>query len=282
MRYPAFSIAALCIGGAAFASAGAASGSGAQPSVPPARVAAQPSDIQGQLKQLSERLASIEQQLQNQGVLALFNQIEELKAELARLRGQQEELAHSQQVAEKRVKDFYTELDGRLKTLAKPPANAPTATTPPVRPSEALAAEPATQRTAAPGPATGADPDAESKAYEAALGLLRESNHVAATKAFQAFLETYPNAPLASNALYWMGLSQFSQGELKAAVATQQKLLKDYPQSAKVPDAMVNLARAHNLMGEKDAGMRWLTKVIADFPVSKAAEVARKMQELNK
>ncbi len=95
-------------------------------------------------------------------------------------------------------------------------------------------------------------------------------------------MSTYPAAALVPNALYWLGLSQFSQGDFKAAIATQQRLLKDFPGHAKVPDAMVSLARIHLQQGENEAGKRWLDRVITEHPTSKAAETARKMQELNK
>jgi tol-pal system protein YbgF len=237
-----------------------------------------------QVRDMADRLTALERQLQSQGLLSLLNQISELKAEVARLRGQQEELLHAQQVAEKRVKDLYADLDARLKAQAKaPPA--------PVMPAPAPAgrgdaAAPVAAQTAKATPAkpsvAAPDPDAEGKAYEAALGLLKEGNYAGATKSFQEFIQAYPSAALTANALYWLGLSQFSQSEFKAASATQQRLLKEHPTSAKVPDAMVNLARIHLQLGEPEASRRWLDKVIAEHPASKAADTARKMQDLAK
>ena len=47
----------------------------------------------------------------------LQSQLEELKTELRKLRGQNEELAHGLQDAEKREKDFYVDLDSRLRRI---------------------------------------------------------------------------------------------------------------------------------------------------------------------
>lgn len=242
-------------------------------------------DAPDQIKLLADRLTALEQQLQNNSVLTLLNQIGELKGEVARLRGQMEEQAHAQQLAEKRLKDFYADVDGRLKVLAKAPPSPPPVIAPqPVRVETVsptvrspVAAVPKLPVSPAP-----VDPEADVKAYEAALGLLKDGNNGAATKAFQAFIQTFPNAPLTANAMYWLGLSLFSQGDFKGASATQQRLLKEFPQSPKVPDAMVNLARTHLQLGEADLGKRWLDKVIAEHPTSKAADTARKMQDLNK
>lgn len=221
--------------------------------------------------------------MKNQGVLALFNQLAELKAELARLRGQQEELLHAQQLAEKRVKDLYADLDTRVRTLAKAAAASP-----PGAPGMPRAEVPASSQQAAKPAAKPAPPppqndaETEGKAYEAALGLLKEGNFAQAAKAFQDFMHAYPSAALAPNALYWLGLAQFSQGDFKGAIATQQRLLSDFPASAKVPDAMINLARSHLQLDETEASRGWLERVIAEHPASKAADTARKMQELTK
>ncbi|MDE2309805.1 MAG: tol-pal system protein YbgF, partial [Betaproteobacteria bacterium] len=70
---------------------------------------------------------------QTRSMLDLQTQIEAQNAELRSLRGQNEELLHNLQDAEKRQKDFYIDLDTRLRhfesaeaaTLAAPPALSP-------------------------------------------------------------------------------------------------------------------------------------------------------------
>ncbi len=245
--------------------------------VPPAPAA--DANVQEQFRQLSNRLTALERQLQNQSLLTLFNQVSALRSEVSRLRGQQEEALHVQQVSEKRVKDLYADIDGRLRAVAKA-ATTVTGTSKPQAQGVTPAVAASAPKPVVVSPAV--DQDADGKAYEAALGLLKDGSYAAAAAAFQSYILTYPNAPLVANALYWLGLSQFSQGDLKGAELAQQRLLKDYPQNPKAADAMVNLARIHIQQGETDAGRSWLDKVIAEHPSSKAADTARKMQELNK
>lgn len=228
------------------------------------------------------RLDDIERQVKSQGVLTLHNQVAEFKTELARLRGVIDEMQHRQAEAEKRIKDFYNDLDSRLKAQARLVPPAATARSEPVAAKPAPASAAAVAATPGAPAAPVSDPDAEGKAYEAALGLLKEGNYNGAALAFQRFLQTYPNAALAANALYWQGLAQFSLSDFKTAVATQQRLLKDYPHSPKAPDALVNMARALLQLGDNDAARRALERVVTEYPASKAADTARKMQELTK
>ena len=45
---------------------------------------------------------------------------------------------------------------------------------------------------------------------------------------------------------------------------------------------MINMARSHLQLDETDASRVWLERVIAEHPASRAADTARKMQELTK
>src|SRR6185369_1514960 len=52
--------------------------------------------------------------------LELANQIEQLKAEIAKLRGQIEVLSYESEATQKRQKDFYVDLDNRLRRIDSP------------------------------------------------------------------------------------------------------------------------------------------------------------------
>ena len=57
-------------------------------------------------------------------MLDLQSQIEALSTEIRKLRGQNEELTHGLQDAEKRAKDFYVDLDTRLRHFESEEASA--------------------------------------------------------------------------------------------------------------------------------------------------------------
>lgn len=217
------------------------------------------------IRALEERLRRLETQLSNQGLLNLLNQLTELRAELARLRGQQEEQHYTLTQLQRRQKDLYEDLDIRLKELASRPA--PVTATP-----EAIQLQPSKTLMGA-----GLDARSESKSYEAALTQFRAGDYQAAINAFQAYLADYPNGSLASNAYYWLGLAYASRGDYANAVQAYQKLLDNYPTSNKVPDAMLSLARARLQQGETAAAQALLEQLTVRYPQTRAAENGRKL-----
>jgi tol-pal system protein YbgF len=229
-------------------------------------------ELQKTLQAQQERITRIESQLQSQGMIGLLNQVEALKAEMARLRGFQEEQAYQMDVAEKRVKDLFMDLDTRLnqvKELASRPTPAQ-ADAVRLQPAQALASVP----TVAPA---AADPDAESRAYGAAHTLVKGGKYKEAVQAMRAFLEQYPSGSLAPNAVYWMGFSQVNLGDFPGAAVSYQKLIDEYPTSPKAPDAMLSLARAQIQSNEPAQARATLEQLIAKYPVSKAAATGKKL-----
>ncbi|MEW5786569.1 MAG: tol-pal system protein YbgF [Pseudomonadota bacterium] len=229
---------------------------------------AQNVELRRALAAQEERIARLEAQLQNQGLLNLLNQVEALKAEVARLRGGQDEQSFKLDSADKRVKDLFADLDGRLKELASRPV-AP--------PPDAMRLQVAQTLVPPAPPAVAVDSEAEARAYEAAHAQVKGARYKDAVAAFQTFLKQYPSGPLAANALYWTGFSHVGLGDFKSAAAAYQKLLKDFPNSPKVPDALLSLARTQAQMEETEAAKATLDVLIAKHPQSKAADNGRKL-----
>lgn len=63
------------------------------------------------------RIQKLDESIKNIGIIQLLNQIEQLNAELSRLRGQVEVLANQNEQLAKRQKDFYLDIDTRLRKL---------------------------------------------------------------------------------------------------------------------------------------------------------------------
>jgi tol-pal system protein YbgF len=217
------------------------------------------------MRALEDRLRRLEAQLSNQGLLNLLNQLAELRSELARLRGLQEEQQHAIAQTQRRQQEIYEDLDGRIKELASRPVASAVA-------PEAIQLQPS--RTLL---GSGLDTRSESRSYEAALTQFRSGDYNAAVGSFRAFLSDYPSGTLASNAYYWLGLAHASLGDFTSAVQAYEKLINDFPASGKVPDAMLSLARARIQMGETPAAQSLLEQLIARFPQSRAADNARKL-----
>jgi tol-pal system protein YbgF len=209
---------------------------------------------------LDARLGKLESDMQqNQQLLDLLKEVETLKAELARMRGQAEVQVHQLDTLGKRQNDLYADLDQRIGELAKA--------------AKPEAAQPASAPAAA-GDAPQLDPLAESRSYEAALAQFREANYPAAIAGFNGFLKVYPGSTLASNAQYWVGYSYYALKDYKSALAHQQKLVLAYPASTKVPDALLNIAASQLALDDLGGARKTLEGLVAKYPDTEAAKLA--------
>ncbi len=258
--------------------------------------------LKAQAQQVDTRLAGIEQSVRSQGVLDLLNQIEQLRQEVAKLRGQVEELRYSDEASQKRQKDFYVDLDTRLRRLeqggaatqvpgglgsapgASPGSGAPTAAGMPGQAPAAgvpgaappVAAETARTAAAPPSAAGGGNSGPELRAYDAAYNLFKIGNYQGAIAGFQNFIKVYPNSVFTPNAHYWIGNSHFNLRDYKSAIATQQKLVSAYPDSPKAPDAMLNVASCQQELGDAAGSKKTLEDLLEKYPASDAAQKAKR------
>lgn len=188
--------------------------------------------------------------------LDFANQIEALRSDVARLTGQVEVLTNSLEAAHKRQQDFYVDLDNRLRKLESAATAAATAAAP----------EPTTPQV---------DPQAETRAYEAALSQFRSGKYKEAQTAFEDFIATHPKSSLLPNATYWLGSSLYQQRQFDKAAEIFGKVPASWPNDPKAPDAL--LARANAQVEAKDikGAIQTLELLIQKYPTSPAAENAR-------
>ena len=205
---------------------------------------------------VEERLGKIESAATDRGaILELSSQINALREDLARLRGQVEVLSNQADIAEKRQKDFYLDIDTRLRKLEQAGESAASTQKPPAVDAEAS--------------------PAENKAYQAALDQFKLGNYPLAVSAMQGFMVTYPGSPLASNAQYWVGMAYSGQRDYKNAIAAQRKLLATWPDSQKAPDALLSIASAQETMGDRRSAQKTLEELVAKYPQSSSAASAK-------
>ena len=217
-------------------------------------------------RSLSQRVDALE--AKGAGLVDLFRDVEQIKADLAKLRGQYEVLTYELEQTQKRQRDLYVDLDSRLRKLEAGPGAGAASNEPSAVPGAAAALAPPT----APRPG---DAGSEQRAYDGALEQFKSSNYPAAAGSFQAFVRAYPKSPLAPSALYWAGNAQYAQRDFRGAIATQRQLLSTYPDSQKVPDALLNIASSQIELGEAAPAKRTLEEIVAKYPTSEAAGKAR-------
>ena len=214
-------------------------------------IAALRAQIGANQKAAEERLARIETLLQDRSI-ELNKLIEELKQDLARMRGQIEVQTNRIDTLDRRQKDLYVDLDARLRKL-----------------------EPSAQAPEKPATAATPDPAAEGKAYEAALNQFKLGNYPVAISAFQGFVVAYPTSPLAPSAQYWIGNAYYAMRDYKKAITAQQKVLTSWPDSSKAPDAMLNLASSQDAAGDRSSARKTLEALVQKYPASPAAASAK-------
>ena len=208
-------------------------------------------------KALEDRLSKLEASAVDRGaILDLAGQLDQLRSDLARLRGQVEVLTNQIETAEKRQKDLYLDIDTRLRKLEQ---------------AREQAVASATQPTTGEAPAT----PAETKAYEAALNQFKLGNYPLSISAFEGFLVTYPSSSLAPSAQYWIGNAYYAQRDYKKAIVSQEKLLSAWPDSSKAPDGMLNIASSQEASGDRRGARKTLEDLLAKYPASPAAASAK-------
>ena len=229
------------------------------------------------------RIAKLEE-VTNQAIIGLHNQIEELRREFSKLNGQIEVLAYDIKLSQNRQKDFYIDLDSRLRRIEQPDVGSdtnpsvvegvPVAPVAPVAPAAPVAlAAPVVP--AAPAISDTVAADAENSDYQEAFNMFKIGRFKGAVSKFKSFIENYPTSELLPSAHYWIGNSYYAMRDFKRAIFVQQELIKDFPGSDKVPDAMLNISSSQKEINFITASQKTLKDLITKYPISEAAKKAK-------
>ena len=203
---------------------------------------------------------------QTKSILDLQGQIEALNIEIRKLRGQNDEIAHNMQDGEKRLKDFYVDLDARLRHFetAEEAAKVAAAAVPAPTPVAAVSNDPS-------------DIAPQNRAYESAYVMSKAGNHDGAAKAFQELLKKYPDSVHVSNAKYGLANAQFALREYRVAEETYQALLTTSPNFAKAAEVMFNIAGCQQEMNQNTSAKKTLKQLVAKYPGTDAAVKASQL-----
>ena len=199
--------------------------------------------------QTNARLEKLE--ASQQGQLDLLNQIEALRAEVAKMRGQIESLTFELESAQKRQKDFYVDLDNRLRRLESQPAEE---------------AKPA---------AAASDPATETRDYESALNLFKTGKYKDSAAAFDSFIKNHPNGSFLPSAHYWAANSHYQLRNFNRASDLYRKVAVSWSNDAKAPDALLGLSTCQQETGDTKAARKTLESLVAKYPSSPAADIAK-------
>lgn len=199
--------------------------------------------------QAKETAARIETKSDRSATLDMVNQNEQTLQEVAKLRGQLEVLGNDIAEAQKRQKDFYADLDARLRKI-----------------------EP--REVTVDGQTMQVDPN-EQTAYDNGMALMRSGDYKGAAEALSNFVKRYPASNYAASAQYGLGSAYYALGDYKNAIAAQEELVTNFKTSPKAPDALWNMAVSYRFLKDAKNEKRVLTTLVADYPDSNVAGDAR-------
>lgn len=222
-------------------------------------------DLTRTQQSLDKRVQSLEAMLNGKGLLDMQNQLEQIRQDVAQLKGDLEVVNHQLEDMRTKQNAQYTDLDTRVKGL------------------ESLAQQVTGQlgAGAASAPANGGDAKAdasqqEARAFSEAESLNQAGKYKEAFAAYDSFLKTYAGSKLAPDALYGMGYAQFALKSYKSSVATQQKFLESYASHPLAPNAMLSLANSQIQLGQIPAAKKTLKELIAAHPSAEVTPSAQK------
>ncbi|MEO6921766.1 MAG: tol-pal system protein YbgF [Collimonas sp.] len=181
--------------------------------------------------------------------LSLSDQNDRLNQELAKLRGQIEVLTNELANTQQRQKDFYVDLDTRLRKL-----------------------EP--QKVSVDGQEVNIGAN-DQKAYDAALATFKSADYKTAVTAFSNFVRSSPDSGLTPSAQYWLGNAYYALRDYKNAIAAQQVVVSKYADNPKAADALLNISSSYTELKNKPQAKRALEQLLSQYPNAPSAQTAK-------
>ena len=182
-------------------------------------------------------------------LLDLNSQLELMRSDNAKLRGQGEQLARDLAEVQRKQKDIQSGVDDRLRKF-----------------------EP--QKVSLDGKEFNAEPD-EKRQYDEAMELLRKSDFAATANALTAFHRRYPASGYSESVLFWLGNAQYGSRQYMEAIASFRSLISTAPDNPKTPEAMLAIANCQAELNDSKAARQSIGELITAYPKSEAAQAGR-------
>jgi tol-pal system protein YbgF len=208
------------------------------------RVEAQRQQFDQELKRANDENGQLRRSL-----LDLQNQIETLRGELARMRGQDEQLARDLSELQRGQRDVAQAVEERFRKFEPAKVNVD---------GREFMADPSEQRD-----------------FDAALAVFRKGDYAASQTAFSEFLKRYPQSGYRPSALFWLGNAQYANRDYRGALGNFRALLQQAPDHARAPEAVLSIANCQIELKDAAGARRTLDDLVKAYPQSEAAAAAR-------
>lgn len=226
---------------------------------------------------IARRLGQLEEvtRARGQEEILKLETMEQLRQEVANIRGDFEVLQHDYRTYEEAGLGYQQDVDWRMAWAEQRVAAVERSLgvkPPPPPPRDGAA--PATPETpAAPEEAITASTPEEY--FQLITRNLEEAKGAAARAVARRFLTEYPQSDRAPEALYRIGESYQNETAYADAAAAFQVVVDKHPQSSWAPWAMLRQGECFAALGRKDAAQIFWKDVISRYPKSKAAKEAK-------
>lgn len=182
-------------------------------------------------------------------LLDLQSQIDNLRTDVAKQRGQDEQLTRDLADVQRRLKDQAQGVDERLRKF-----------------------EPA--KVTVDGRDFTADA-AEVRDFEAALAVFRTGDFAAAQMGFMTFVKRYPQSGYSPSALFWLGNAQYANKDYKSALVNFRAMLAVAADHVRAPEAALSIANCQMELKDSRAARKTLEDLVKAYPQSEAASAAK-------
>jgi len=179
----------------------------------------------------------------------LQGQIDQMRADVNKTRGAQEQLVRDVSEVQLRQRDVQSGLDERLRKF-----------------------EPITVKVD--GLEFQVEP-AEKRDYDAAMDTFRKGDFVAAQTSLQRFVQRYPQSAYLPSALFWLGNASYANKDYKASLAQFRQMQTLAPSHVRVPEALLAVSNVHVELKDLKAARKTLEDLIKAHPQSEAAQAAK-------
>lgn len=117
--------------------------------------------------------------------------------------------------------------------------------------------------------------------FKSGLQMLRAGDFEGSIKAFDSFVQTYPDTAFTDNAFFWAGIAKTKLGLYDRAIVSFSEVFQRFPAEDRVAPALYYLAEAFLKLGSREDARLTLEKLISDHPKSSYAGLAsKKMRDL--
>ncbi|MFO1286831.1 MAG: tol-pal system protein YbgF [Rubrivivax sp.] len=205
--------------------------------------------------ELTAQLTSLNAQLVEQigvlkrSMLDLNNQLEAMRAELARLRGSDETLARDVAELQRRSRDIGQTLDDRLRRL-----------------------EPV--KVTIDGREFSVDQE-ERKTFDDAMAVMRGGDFDRAATALSNFQRRYAGSPYTNQVRFWLGNALYGKRDYKGAIEAFRAFVSGAPDHPRAPEALLALANSQAETKDNRGARATLQDLIKTYPTSEAAQAGR-------